>query len=75
MHADSAISMRRLLGKSRQKRILTMNTAHIKKARRDLVALKRHLGYGKVHIRKVKGHSGDTWNNVADALAGFGQNL
>ena len=70
---DSAISMRRLLGKSRQKRILTLNTSHIKAARRDLSALKRHLGYGKVHIRKVRGHSEDAWNNAADTLAGLGR--
>ena len=36
-------------------------------------ALKRYLGYGKVHNRKVRGHSEDAWSNAADTLAGLGR--
>ena len=72
---DSALSLRLLLGKRRNKSrsLISINARLVKNIRLKLSLLRKRLGYGKVHFQKVRGHSGDAWNDLADALAAFGR--
>ena len=42
---------------------------------RETIRRARNKLEGRLTLRKVKGHSGDHWNEVADALAGVGRTL
>ena len=88
LRTDSAISMRLLIGRRSKKyvkqpnannntncneKLKTVNNTLITNTRKALAILIQKVGYGNVHLEKVKGHSADQWNHVADLLAARGR--
>ena len=65
--------MRRLLEKRKRKQMKTMSGVLIANAKIELALLRKKLGHGHVHIRKVRAHNKDKWNHVADRLAAQGR--
>ena len=56
-----------------KEKLKTINNELIIRTRESLKKLIDKIGYGNVHLEKVKGHSTDKWNSIADLLAGLGK--
>ena len=77
IQTDSTIAMLAALGanpKTKKAGRARKNEVLRHKAREYYKRLQTHLQY-KVRIRKIKAHKGNTWNEVADALAAIGREL
>ena len=85
VHSDSRLAIMAALGiprKTKKKRRQPrgqraggtngVNDALATRARESFARAREKL-HGRIVLRKVKGHAGDTWNEVADALAAIGR--
>ena len=57
----------------RRKRSKDPNAQLKRRLRATYVTARKRVGKGRLVIRKVRGHSGHIWNEIADALAGAGR--
>ena len=78
IQSDSLVAILAALGGTARKRRRQTRkkdpNAQLKRNIRAAYAIaKKRLGHRRLTIRKVKGHSGHHWNEIADALAGIGR--
>ena len=58
-----------------QQRLHTCGYREYERTSRLHTSWRRKLGTTKITLRKVKGHSGHVWNEIADELAAIGRGM